>query len=276
MEIYQEEMSTISKLQQYLSQRPIAPIFAKLKEHEKNDEIALKFMCVIDYEATRIDLYARINGTNFPKLLHELLGFQSYTSFTYYDYSNNYCLRGNLLQCQFAQCQFIGPYTLTLTHMAVNHNMDVGSIICAYCHEKTLKDHLFVENSLAQCYKNYLLANEIPDVDSGVHLIVVDFYEMLKECSKKLEVCTTRHLYRYVAKPYGQSEQLGRKYGNGLSRSIFVYQPKRKTKQFSIDKLNEEFISAMGALYDGDPNQFNVVGSIARRILKMKIVFQIR
>lgn len=129
--------------------RKIAPVFDKLREFEKNDETALKFMSIVDYDFVKGDLYDRIQATNQPKLLHELLGFHSYKSFVYYNYIDSVHFDEKYLKCR--NCEFFGPYALTLTHMAINHNIHNGFKQCAYCNHENLDKH-FQENSFYGCY----------------------------------------------------------------------------------------------------------------------------
>lgn len=185
-------MENTPKLIEYLNKRPFAPILERINHDELADEIALKFMCIVDYEVTKRNFYARISDTNFPKLLYELLGFYSYKNFRFYDYIGNKRFADKQLQCKFAQCQFFGPYLSVLTHMSINHNMHFGLVLCAYCCNYELQQH-FADNSFEACYEKYLKREEVPDVAAEIVCqIISDFYFMLKKCSQKLKVsCTT-------------------------------------------------------------------------------------
>lgn len=252
-------MANILRLQNHLKSRPIAPIFEGLKTHEKTNEVALRFMCVIDSEMSKKNLYDRINATDYPKILHELLGFHSYKDFTYYEYRDNIEFDGKLLKCQYGQCQFVGNYMLILTHMAINHKMDIGSQMCLYCDEnEELKKH-FQEKTFQACYDRYLdhmrRLNDISDdfiEDNAVHAIISDFYEMLKGCAHKLDVVATRRLHEYMGKKFQQSEQLPREGSNEMSRRVSVLRPRRLEKKFSAKKLNELFKTSM-ATFQREP-----------------------
>lgn len=244
-------MAYILRLMEHLLTRPIAPMLEHLGETEKNDEIALKFMCVVDYDVTRKSLYERISDTKFPKLFNELLGFHSYKSFQYYDYVGNNHFSGKFLQCKFAQCQFFGPYTLVLTHMAINHNMHYGFKLCAYCCRVELKMHL-ADGSFQRCHEQYLQRTDISDKVfevGAVCAIIADFYDVMKECAKKFGVYTKRQLHNYAGKGYGTAEQLKKRYGGDISRETIVFHPKLNGKSISIDKLKHEFNNVMIAFY---------------------------
>lgn len=253
-------MAYILRLMEHLLTRPIAPMLEHLGETEKNDEIALKFMCVVDYDVTRQNLYERISDTKFPKLFNELLGFHSYKSFQYYDYVGNNHFSGKFLQCKFAQCQFFGPYALVLTHMAINHNMHYGFKLCAYCCRVELKMHLVIDGSFQRCYEQYLQRTEISDIVfevSAVCAIIADFYDVMKECAKKLGVYTKRQLHNYAGKGYGTAEQLTKRYGGDISRQTIVFYPKLNGKSMSIDRLKHEFNIVMTDFYGAcGPSRF--------------------
>lgn len=272
-------MANILRLQEHLSKRPIAPVFKNLKEHEKSDEIAQKFMCIVDYELNKNDLYARLNQTNSPKLLHELLGFHSYKSFTYYEYVSGSFLEGKFLQCKFDQCEFIGPYLLTLTHMAINHNTDVGSTICEYCNDQDLREH-FLEDTFDECYQNYLDNKHISDgviEENTVHQIILDFYNMLKECSKKLEVYTKRKLCRCNDAYSDKSEQFAQRYGEDDARRLIEHCPRRAVKSFSMTRFDNEFKQALVTFSSCDASRFNAVSSQAtHKILRNKFFLVIK
>lgn len=244
-------MCPISELQECLKNQPIAPIFEKLQDEEKNDENALKFMFIINYIALQMDLYRRISDSNQPKLLHELLGFHSYKSFTYYNYLGNDHFRDKNLQCKVGQCQFFGPYMKVLTHMAINHNKHCSTKLCAYCYRVELRTH-FAESSFERCYANYLERDDISDVDAeatAVQIIIEDFYKALKKFAEAIGVCSKRQLHLFGAKGTAKIEQLSIIYGKGISKETIIYQHTPKLKDFDTDKLNEEFQKAKDALF---------------------------
>lgn len=243
-------MSTILELQQLCKNQPIAPIFERLKEEEKSDETALKLLLVINYVVLQRNLYARIGDTKLPKLLHELLGFHTFKSFTYYNYAGNVNFNGKFLQCKFGQCQFSGPYMIVLTHMAINHNAHYSTTKCLYCCRIDLKTH-FENDSFQQCYETYSASDNISDMieeATGVHDIIVEFYDTLKKCAETFGVCTQRKLHRFEAKGVAKSEQLSIN-GRGMSNEAVVYKPNPRLKRINIGMLNREFNKAKEALY---------------------------
>lgn len=258
-------MANIPKLIEHLSSRPIAPIFGRLDENEKNDENALKFMCVVDYEMSKKRVYDRIaaliRATNYPKLLNELLGFNSYKSFRYFEYHGNQHFDGKYLRCQSAPCEFVGPYMLTLTHMAINHNAHHGTKICLYCKKFELKMHNTTD-SFGKCYKNYRDEEEIPHVfieSTGVNEVISEFYAVLKDCSKSLDVYTQRHLYGFVGKLYNQKESLVGNYGGDIAPEITIGATRGTPKPIPIGKLNKVFEKVMIHYYGGNVSRFYVV-----------------
>ncbi|XP_055297568.1 uncharacterized protein LOC129566057 [Sitodiplosis mosellana] len=246
----------IKRLKEYLSSRPISVVLDKLSDDEKNDEIALKFMSIVDYELERKNLYTRIRSTNLPKMLQELLGFKSYKSFAYYEYINNSKLDGKNVQCPY--CQLFGPYASMLTHLAINHNISIGYKICFYCHHWELKDHFDSESSLQICYENYLQQHEISDIvrDSfAVHQIIKDFYSVIKQLSVSLGVVTQRQIHRYAGKGLGKPEEINVEHGDDLSSTTTAYKQKAPRKIISTipkNKLNKMFVVAITAMCGGE------------------------
>lgn len=266
-------MANILRLQEHLQSRPIAPIFANMKDHEKDDEIALKFMCVIDFEATKLNLYDRIKGTNLPKLVNGLLGFDSYKSFNYYDYRVNRSFRGKNLKCKFGQCRFFGPYALVLTHMAINHNMHFGMQLCGYCCKTKFREHID-EKSFEECYERYLrlediseIANEAIDVDE----IILDFYDTLRKCCNRLNIRNVRQLHNYAGRGFGTPVQLGDDYDGDIPK-VTLYQPKLRSKCISLANLNQAYNTAMKAFYGANASNPAVSSTFVIRFLS-KIIF---
>lgn len=170
---------------QHLRKGPFAVIFDR--SNEKGDDIALKLMCIVDYNAQRLDLYARMQAAQ-PKLLAQLMQFQSFGTFKYYDYQLGNQLGIRVLKCKC--CDLTGPYGHILTHMAINHNAHVPSKTCAYCNQTDLKMHL-ADDSLHQCFANYLRSNQC-EWDEKICDIVTDFYDMLKELADKFKIKVVR------------------------------------------------------------------------------------
>lgn len=72
----------VSKLLEYLNGRKIAPIVNV--STEKDNEIALKLMSVIDQKLEETKLNDEMAGS--PKLLKQLLNFHSFSQFHFYKY----------------------------------------------------------------------------------------------------------------------------------------------------------------------------------------------
>lgn len=238
----------IEALKTYLLTRPIAIVLEKLDESEKNDEVALKFMCLVDCEMEKHGLYARISDTNFPKLRMELLSFHTYKSFVYYDYQNIQKFNGMHLQC--SRCQFFGPLAVTLTHMSINHNISLSHTICAYCGRDEWKKHFSEYGSLERCYQEYLRKIDVSTVVLGatvVHQIVEDFYCILKKLSESLKVVTRRQINYYTGKGRDEPEIVTVQHGKHVRSSCIVYKKRPVKKSIPIQKLNGMFEVAMFA-----------------------------
>lgn len=236
-------MYNIKLLKEYLSSRPISVVFDRLSDDEKNDETALIFMCIVDYEVAQNSLYARINSTNLPKLLHDLLGFSTYKSFVYYDYMNNFMLKDKNLQC--SHCQLFGPYALILTHMMINHNISNGYKLCIYCHNQELKSHFNNESVFQMCYENYLRKYEISEIvyeSVTVQKIIKDFYCVLKKLSNSLGVRLGRQLHKYAGKGLGKPQDITIQYDNDISSTSTAHKqriPKNTISTIPMKKLDE-------------------------------------
>lgn len=181
--------SQVAHIADHLKKRPIAIIFEK--SEEKSNLTALRFMCILDYRLDENKFYSQINQSSCPHLLSQLLQFCQFEKFKYFDYHVHRKIRKNLLKC--LDCDFIGPHAYTLTHMAISHNVIIRSEMCVYCNKEDFKSHIR-DDSLKKCYRNYIKSNRI-DVDKNVRDIVVDFYEMLKGISEKLEIDCVENEY---------------------------------------------------------------------------------
>lgn len=177
----------IEQLIEYLQKQPIAPILAESKE--KDDTTALKLMCVVDHYTAKNDHYKKM--ANNPKLIKQLLKFNSYSHFKYYDCRVQSGLENYVLKCKF--CELIGPYAVIMSHMATNHNAHVSHTICAFCSRKDLKEHLKTD-TLNQCYREYQTKYDINEnvLDEKVK-IVDEFYALLKQLAKALDVTIFRN-----------------------------------------------------------------------------------
>lgn len=242
------ENFNIESTAQHLQKGPFAPIFEQ--SDEKDNPIALKLMCIVDYYAQRWDLYTSIQGSNSLKLLQQLMQFRSYGSFKYYDYPASMGKR--VLQCKF--CDLTASYGLILTHMAINHNAHIGMTMCNYCNSTELKRH-FDQNSMGECYANYIQRNGI-EVNETVCKIVVDFYAMLKKISDKFKITTVRN-NTFTGKGYSVVERLDRDYDSDVDQHVTVYTSrtpmnKKKTITGHLAELDREFGRVISNLYGGN------------------------
>lgn len=243
----------------HLQTSPFASIFEQ--SNEKDDAVALKLMCIVNFETQRHSLYPRIQEAS-PKLLAQLMQFHSYGTFKYYDYQVGGEIGKRVLKCKF--CELIGPYGLILTHMAINHNAHIGLKKCAYCNRVVLKRH-FADASIEQCYARYLRNNHI-EMDAGtmkVYKIVIKFYDMLKDLSIKFAISTIRnHGFRGdghqvgVQFSHGQDSGSASDSDNGIKKiTVFnVRTPKMTTKNISgrLNELDREFKRVIFIRYGGN------------------------
>lgn len=240
-------MDDIARIAEHLRGRPIAIVFEQ--SHEKDNIIALKLMCILDFQMELLDLYSKIQSSN-PKLLGLLLRFSSFASFKYYDYAVKKEIGPRILRCKF--CDLVGQYAHILSHMAINHNTNVGMKICVYCNRVELEKH-FVENSLDQCYQKYLQQNEWHDYECNENVLdmVINFFGMLKRLSKKFEIYSMRQK-QYTGLGYRAVEKLSRNYGDDFPKECMVFkQAARKSlKDISTSAgLDIEFNRAMNQFY---------------------------
>lgn len=150
---------------------------------------------------------------------------------------------------------------LTLTHMAINHNAHYGAKLCLYCENAIeLRTHL-TNNTLQQCYESYLRREQISDIiteSNGVYDVISDFYAVLKECSKNLDIYTQRKLYCYMGKVYNQKETLDGDYGGDIAPEVAVRATKVPLKLIPTRKLNQVFDSVIEQFYGGSASRFYV------------------
>lgn len=247
-------MDDIARIVEHLRGRPIAEIFEQ--SNEKDNIVALKLMCILDFYMEHLNFYAKIEATN-PNLLGLLLQFSSFASFKYYDYVVPKAIGTRVLRCKF--CDLVGSYALILTHMALNHNAHIGIKTCLYCQRVELEKH-FVENSLDQCYQKYIQRSEWNDQKLGVNVleIVANFYLMLRKLSKKFDACSIRHK-QYTGLGYKAVEKLTHNYGDDFPNECMVFkQPKARKNLKDVSTsigLDIEFNRAMNHFYGtGDNN----------------------
>lgn len=234
---------------QHLEKQMIAPIFRD--SDEKNNLIALKLMCVVDYHVSHNNLYNRIKmQTEYPKLLKELLSFRSFGSFAYYNYQMNKSKFGKMVfKCKW--CELVGNVEFIFTHMAINHNAHISVNGCVYCDRREHAN----ETEFLKCYTEYLQKHSVT-FDENVTKVVADFYEMLKKLSADtLNVCIKRN-HCYLAKGRGNVESLQHEYG-GLDNQCVVYRhksTKSKLKNVSVkeNELDTEYKRVISMLYGGD------------------------
>lgn len=230
-------MDDLNIIKTRLENQPIAPIFNN--SHEKDNIIAMKFMLVVDYYIsydTEIRLYERITNT---KLMSQLLEFESYSTFSYYDYHLSKMQLDNLLfEC--TSCHLVGPVAYILTHMAINHNIHTAANLCVYCKCKDFKVH-FSEDTMDECYLSYIVRNCIQR-NENVCDIIRDFYEILKTISKMIGVYIKRnHLYEAKGR---KIVKVIRNCGTTTQRSITIkFHNRGKIKNISknVSTLNRLF-----------------------------------
>lgn len=233
---------------QHLKKGSFAPIFEQ--SNEKDNDIALKLMCIIDFHAQKLDLYKRVQDSKSPKLLTKLMQFSSFGTFKYFDYQVGKRIGKRVLKCKF--CELVGPYGLILTHTVINHNVHIGLKNCAYCHRTELNEHLN-EDVLHECYAKYMEREHI-ERDEVVCDIVTEFYAMLKRLSDKLKITTPRH-HSFGGKGHKDAERFGRGGDNDIdtdeNETVFKI---RKSKNISgrSGPLDREFKRVISILYGGN------------------------
>lgn len=237
----------------YLSRRPIAPIVEK--SNEKNNVRALQLMCIVDHHMGQRKMYDRFAG--HPKMLTQLLQFHSFVSFKYYDYRANSKMFQKLMQCKF--CELIGPCTLILTHMSMNHNTHIGLKTCIFCNRTDFADHLKTNTGLDDCYHEYKTKyNEIEELSKDHNLLnaIVDFYEMLNAISSRLNVCILR-THGFAGSGHKVTEKLQRNYGDDLDSECIVFNVRNtKHKQLDSSKLRKEFNDIVKTMRDNEITHF--------------------
>lgn len=170
----------------HLMSRPIASIV--VNSMEKDFDIALKMMCVIDFFVEKRDLYAEIKAT--PKLLDQLLRFRFFGSFKFREYQLKKSSLGNkLLQCE--SCEFTAPYITTLEHMVMSHDLHKSALICQYCQTTRLREH-DENHTLDNCYLNYQIRQQI-NTNHPCPPVIVEFYKLIRKIAAKLGVNVKRN-----------------------------------------------------------------------------------
>lgn len=232
----------IEHMCEYLRNRPIQPILNN--SSEKDNLKALKMMTVIDYYTDQRNLYAKMNIE--PKLLQQLMKFYSYANFEYFDCQVNRSIGDRLLQCKF--CEFIAPYSLVLTHMALNHNNHISTKTCAYCNRLDLVEHSN-NDSLQKCYEKYLATYSIKS-DTIDTTVKVDFYKLLKDIARSLGVIITRS-ETFVGIGYARIEPIAKKIAN-FPRNCTVFTQKINHKGLNDRKLDDSFKTIIELMHGGN------------------------
>lgn len=170
----------------HLMSRPIETIV--VNSMEKDFDIALKMMCVIDWCVDKKDLYTEIKAT--PKLLDQLLRFRYFGSFQFREYQLKKSLLTNkLLQCE--SCEFTAPYKTTLEHMVLSHDLHKSALICQYCQTTRLREHEH-NHTLDNCYMNYQIRQQL-NTNQPCPPVIVEFYTLIRNIAKKLGVNFKRY-----------------------------------------------------------------------------------
>lgn len=248
-EIIDTDEFNTDAIAQHLRKGPFASIFEQ--SSEKDDHNALKFMCIVDYNAQRLDLYTRMLSAD-RKLLAQLMHFRSYGSFRYYDYQVGQEIGNRVLKCKF--CELIGPYGCILTHMAINHNEHMPLKTCTYCNAIDLKKH-FRDDSLHQCFVNYLRSNDI-EVNETVFSIITEFYAMLEELSDKLAIKTLAGRGRASKNISGRLSALDEEFNRIISYLYGGNDASRLLQQSTNSSFNE-----LNTVIISDDDDDNVDGS---------------
>lgn len=232
-----------SKLKEHLRNRDIAPILAQSTEND--DEMALKMMCIIDHALLKRGFYSQIIAE--PKLIHQLLGFKSFSSFNYWKYIKPLKFPDDyVLECW--NCKLVGPYYLILSHMATTHNTHVGSKTCLYCKNVDTKAHI-EDSTLQRCYHEYLTKNAIDNTTYPE--FIVKFYDMLQELAKILRVLHTRtEVYTANGRKRKQNWFNIDEEGD-IDESVIVFENNTKTI-VDAKKLDMLFRKVIEAFYGGE------------------------
>lgn len=232
-----------SKLTEHLQERDIAKILAQ--STEKNDEVALKLMCIIDHALLKRNFYTKMKTE--PKLIHQIIGFKSFCSFNFWKYIKPQKFPSDyVLEC--SKCKLIGPYYLILSHMATTHNFHVGSNKCLYCKHVDTKVHI-EDNTLQHCYEGYLKKNGIENTSYPV--VIVEVYEMLQELARILGVLHTRTDV-YTAKGRKRKENwFGFDEGGDINETVLVFENSTKTP-IDLNKLDTLFKRVIEDFYGGE------------------------
>lgn len=212
-----------SKLKEFLKTRKIAPIVAK--SAERDNEMALKVMCVFDHFLEKSGLFSHLEKQ--PKLFNQLLNFKSFASFNYWKYFKPQKFNKEyVLVCRV--CKLVGPYYLILSHMATTHNTHVGCKKCVWCNDVDIRTHID-NNTLERCYNQYLLQQNIVE-NAIVSNVIVKFYGIILDIAKSLGVLHCRdRCYTGIGRK--RRENLTKPDEEGdIDNSVIVYEKCEITK----------------------------------------------
>lgn len=125
------------KVIEHLMFRPISLVRIPT---ERESDVGLKVMCVVDYYLDHHSLYPKIRRE--PKLLEQLLRFNNFASFKYYKYchEHKFGLKEMLLKCE--HCELIGRSEDVLEHMVLSHGLHKSMEFCYWCGDSTMQSHI--------------------------------------------------------------------------------------------------------------------------------------
>lgn len=236
------------ELVKHLMERPIGII---LKGNESAS--ALKLMCVVDYKLNELGLYGNVLKNS--NLLKQLLSFQNYEHFHYYQYRlKRIPFKTYLLQCEI--CKLIAPYNITMDHMVLNHGRHESAQKCQWCCQMEIHEHTS-SISLERCYRNYIAHRQINATETDCSTII-EVFSMFQALATTLQVKSTRDS-KYLAAQCTSTQtiQLDDTDNKDISREILVTQPYlRNHKTMNLIKLEQLFQCAM--------DYFNVNNSSSR------------
>lgn len=233
----QKNDALIKKLTEYLSNRRIASVFEK--SDEKMDLQALKLMCIVDNECEK-SVYHKIES--YPKMFKQLLKFKSYSNFKYFDCRIDSALNNRILQCFF--CEFVAPYALTFTHMAMNHDVHTSLKQCAYCKRSDLSTHIS-QDTLEACYKRYILKYMVDYISEEQTMGIRRFYEIMKSISIELGVLIDRvSTYNGTGNAKTQNIKI-----DGFKTTFTTFTPRNSSKTIDPNVLDNIFRSEFQIFY---------------------------
>lgn len=220
--------------------RPFASIVSS--SSEKDNDIALKVMCVVDYYMEKHDLYRQINSV--PKLMEQIFKFKSYAMFQYYKYAlKKTLMRDRPLQCEC--CEFMGTYETTLEHMVLNHDRHKSARDCHWCGETELANHE-ATNTLNECYVKYSFRNRLRD--DNCPSFIGHVYKLISKIALTLNVQTLRSatFMATMIKTTAIADSIASD-DDGISNEMIVSDLmfKRSPKRINLESLEKLFNEAM-------------------------------